>query len=32
MPTSVPAVLAAWMRPFAPYFTPAVWLNLNTAF
>jgi hypothetical protein len=25
MPTSVPAVLAAWMRPFAPYFTPAVW-------
>jgi hypothetical protein len=28
MPTSVPAVLAAWMRPFAPYFTPAVWRHV----
>jgi DDE superfamily endonuclease len=25
MPASVPEVLAAWMRPFAPYFTAAVW-------
>jgi hypothetical protein len=25
MPTSVPAVLAAWMRPFACSFTTAVW-------
>jgi hypothetical protein len=25
MPTSVPAVLAAWMQPFASAFTPAVW-------
>src|SRR5690242_529982 len=28
MPTSVPAVLAAWMRPFAPYLTPAVWRHV----
>src|SRR5947209_18994167 len=28
MPTNVPAVLAAWMRPFAPYFTPAVWRHV----
>src|SRR3982750_162089 len=28
MPTSVPGVLAAWMRPFAPYFTPAVWRHV----
>jgi hypothetical protein len=28
MPTSVPAVLAAWMRPFAPSFTPAVWRHV----
>ena len=25
MPASVPEVLAAWMRPFASYFTAAVW-------
>src|SRR3954462_5354086 len=28
MPASVPAVLAAWMRPFAPSFTPAVWRHV----
>src|SRR3982751_4961518 len=28
MPTSVPAVLAAWMRPFAASFTPAVWRHV----
>src|SRR3954466_13274676 len=28
MPTSVPAVLAAWMQPFAAYFTPAVWRHV----
>src|SRR5205085_83263 len=28
MPTSVPAVLAAWMQPFAASFTPAVWRHV----
>ncbi len=28
MPTSVPEVLAAWMRPFASSFTPAVWRHV----
>src|SRR3954462_8492979 len=28
MPTSVPAGLAAWMQPFAAYFTPAVWRHV----
>ena len=28
MPASVPEVLAAWMRPFAPYFTAAVWRHV----
>src|SRR3954466_6581905 len=28
MPTSVPAVLAAWMQPFASFFTPAVWRHV----
>src|SRR5436190_2269137 len=28
MPTSVPAVLAAWMQPFASSFTPAVWRHV----
>src|SRR3954453_7782044 len=28
MPTSVPAVLAAWMRPFAASFTTAVWRHV----
>src|SRR3954466_14174395 len=28
MPTSVPAVLAAWMQPFAAAFTPAVWRHV----
>jgi hypothetical protein len=28
MPTSVPAVLAAWMQPFAVYFTTAVWRHV----
>jgi hypothetical protein len=28
MPTSVPAVLAAWMQPFAASFTPAVWCHV----
>ena len=28
MPTSVPAVLAAWMQPFASAFTPAVWRHV----
>ena len=28
MPASVPEVLAAWMRPFAPYFTTAVWRHV----
>src|SRR4051812_12018664 len=28
MPTSVPAVLAAWMRPFASYFPAAVWRHV----
>ena len=30
MPASVPEVLAAWMQPFAVYFTTAVW-RLATA-
>src|SRR3954465_11563379 len=28
MPTSVPAVLAAWLQPFAASFTPAVWRHV----
>jgi hypothetical protein len=28
MPTSVPEVLAAWMQPFAVYFTTAVWRHV----
>src|SRR5215213_4064893 len=28
MPASVPAVLAAWMQPFAVYFTTAVWRHV----
>src|SRR3982750_4421269 len=28
MPTSVPAVLAAWMQPFGCFFTPAVWRHV----
>src|SRR3954465_12744602 len=28
MPTSVPAVLAAWMRPFASAFPPASWRHV----
>src|SRR4051794_39699320 len=28
MPVSVPEVLAAWMRPFASYFTAAVWRHV----
>jgi hypothetical protein len=28
MPASVPEVLAVWMRPFAPYFTAAVWRHV----
>jgi hypothetical protein len=28
MPMSVPAVLAAWMQPFAACFTPAVWRHV----
>ena len=28
MPMSVPAVLAAWMQPFASAFTPAVWRHV----
>src|SRR3954465_13392626 len=28
MPTSVPAVLAAWMQPFASAFTPASWRHV----
>ncbi len=28
MPASVPKVLAAWMRPFAVYFTTAVWRHV----
>src|SRR5215213_5180945 len=28
MPASVPEVLAAWMRPFASYFTAAVWRHV----
>jgi len=28
MPASVPEVLAAWMRPFAVYFTTAVWRHV----
>jgi hypothetical protein len=28
MPTSVPAVLAAWMQPFASSFTPASWRHV----
>src|SRR3954451_11557132 len=28
MPMSVPAVLAAWMQPFAASFTPAVWRHV----
>src|SRR4051795_8991164 len=28
MPTSVPAVLAAWLQPFASSFTPAVWRHV----
>jgi hypothetical protein len=28
MPTSGPAVLAAWMQPFAASFTPAVWRHV----
>src|SRR5215208_6920782 len=28
MPTSVPAVMAAWMQPFAASFTPAVWRHV----
>src|SRR3954469_20202886 len=28
MPTSVPAVLAAWMQPFAASFTNAVWRHV----
>ena len=28
MPASVPEVLAAWMQPFAVYFTPAVWRHV----
>src|SRR4051812_10332651 len=27
-PTSVPAVLAAWLQPFAASFTPAVWRHV----
>ena len=28
MPASVPEVLAAWMQPFAVYFTTAVWRHV----
>ena len=28
MPTSVPKVLAEWMRPFASSFTPAIWRHV----
>src|SRR4051794_1345256 len=28
MPTSVPAVLAAWLQPFVSAFTPAVWRHV----
>ena len=28
MPASVPKVLAAWMLPFAVYFTTAVWRHV----
>src|SRR5215218_1358076 len=28
MPTSVPAMLAAWIQPFAASFTPAVWRHV----